>query len=193
MMDDLLILRPGPSASQVQSPVHIPDGMDSNSVAEIVKAISLLQVVMKEPWAQSLLQQNLSIPPVSGSECSELRDAETGKPAPSAPKKVEPAVKSMSPAVPETKEEPAPPAKTPAIVPSVPASPAVPVVPVVNSSTHRAAHARLVRKMASLGETEAPNMTRLFNGTRKDWCLTKKCFFKSNISKWISLNYTSLL
>lgn len=168
----LLIPRPGPSASQAPSPSDIPDGMDPNSVAEIVKAISLLQVVMKEPWAQKLLQQNLSIPPVDTSD-GELKDALDGKPSSSVPQRVAPT--TPLPPAPEV-----PVAKPVAPVePVIPSAPAV-VVPaadaalnVVNSSTHRAAHARLVRKMQSLGETEAPNMTRLFNGTRKDRCLTQ--------------------
>ena len=156
--------------------------MDPNSVAEIVKAISLLQVVMKEPWAQKLLQQNLSIPPVDTSD-RELEDAKDGKPSSSVPKKVAPtpevptATKKVAPTPPvPTPEVPAEKSVTPAEpVPSAPTgvAPAADAA-VVNSSTHRAAHARLVRKMQSLGETEAPNMTRLFNGTRKDRCLTQK-------------------
>lgn len=172
----LLIPRPGPSASQAPSPSDIPDGMDPNSVAEIVKAISLLQVVMKEPWAQKLLQQNLSIPPVDTSD-GELKDARDGKPSSSVPQRVAPTTPlPPAPEVPVAK----PVAPVEPVIPSAPAvAPTTAVAPaaeaaVVNSSTHRAAHARLVRKMQSLGETEAPNMTRLFNGTRKDGCLTQK-------------------
>ena len=38
----------------------------------------------------------------------------------------------------------------------------------VNSSTHRAAHARLVRRMERLPVAEFPNMSRLWNGSRKE-------------------------
>lgn len=154
--------------------------MDPNSVAEIVKAISLLQVVMKEPWAQKLLQQNLSIPPVGNSDV-EMMDAMNGKPSSSAPKRV--ATPAVLPKPEDSKPEapaatPVTPAATPVApdppMPSAPADTVAPEVVQINSSTHRAAHARLVRKMQSLGEVEAPNMTRLFNGTRKDGCLTQK-------------------
>ena len=118
--------------------------------------------------------------PPKGSDVSdEVKDAQDGKAAPSAPKKVDPTppkkvdpspvVKSLPPSAGSPtapKDEPMTPAP---VVPSVPAAP-----PLINSSTHRASHARLVRKMSSLGEMEAPNMTRLFNGTRKDWCLIQK-------------------
>ena len=38
----------------------------------------------------------------------------------------------------------------------------------INSSTHRAAHARLVRRMEKLPVAEFPNMSRLWNGSRKE-------------------------
>ncbi len=38
----------------------------------------------------------------------------------------------------------------------------------INSNTHRASHARLARRMQSMGEAECPNMQKLWNGTRKD-------------------------
>ena len=46
--------------------------------------------------------------------------------------------------------------------------PAAPADITINSSTHRQAHARLSRRMAGLAEGECPNMSKLWNGSRKD-------------------------
>eukprot|EP00434_Breviolum_minutum_P016525 symbB.v1.2.014565.t2/scaffold1068.1/size140200/6 len=120
--------------------IEKPDAM------EVVEAISLLQVVMKEPWAQKLLQQNLSIPPVDTSD-GELKDALDGKPSSSVPQRVAPTTPlPPAPEVPVAK----PVAPVEPVIPSAPAvvAPAADAaLNVVNSSTHRAAHARLVRKM----------------------------------------------
>ena len=51
--------------------------------------------------------------------------------------------------------------------PAVPAAPA-PEVDVVNSSTHRKEHARLARKMTGIDEATAPEMCKLWNGSRQD-------------------------
>ena len=40
----------------------------------------------------------------------------------------------------------------------------------INSASHRAAHARLTRKMQSLDTAQFPQMAKLWNGGRKDWC-----------------------
>ena len=39
----------------------------------------------------------------------------------------------------------------------------------INSASHRASHARLSRKMASLDPAQFPHMTKLWSGNRKDW------------------------
>ena len=39
----------------------------------------------------------------------------------------------------------------------------------INSSTHRAAHARLNRRMEKLDPATFPQMSKLWNGTRKDY------------------------
>ena len=41
----------------------------------------------------------------------------------------------------------------------------------VNSSTHRAAHARLTRRMSSLDVSKFPQMARLWGGSRKERCI----------------------
>ncbi len=48
---------------------------------------------------------------------------------------------------------------------------------IVNSSTHRAAHARLARRMASCDTVDCPNMQRLWSGTRKDFTRIVKLTF----------------
>jgi hypothetical protein len=173
--------RVGPSASQAPQP-------NPDQLAEVVQALSLLQSVMQQPWAQQVFQ---SFSPVS----SEHVEAARGKPASS-----KPAAGSMSsvaaavltPAAPEhaPKPVPAPKPVTPPSEPSAPvATPAAnpptasppPTVPsdtstppetstggMVNSSTHRASHARLARRMASLDPAECPHMQQLWAGSRKD-------------------------
>ena len=49
----------------------------------------------------------------------------------------------------------------------------------INSPTHRAARARLARRMAALTPGECPNMARLWEGTRKDLSSNKKCSIHS--------------
>ena len=187
----------GPSASQ-----H--PGDEDNKIVELVKAMSFLQVAMKEPWAQKVLSADLS--GLLGVPNCEVKDAMDGKPAGSAPKPANPPAPTRVPSpapgnIPEKENKANPdhkdvpnilqapmvppndpiPAATPPPSETTPAPgsgvPALaeatpPVAPaVINSSTHRAAHARLQRKMGSLTEAEAPNMHRLFNGSRKDWSL----------------------
>ena len=64
-------------------------------------------------------------------------------------------------------------AVTPTVAPPEQAAPDPPVEMTINSSTHRQAHARLSRRMAGLSEGECPNMSKLWNGTRKDQTLSK--------------------
>ena len=145
------ICRLGPSASQA--------AVDDDKVSELVQALSLLQSTMSQPWARDLMR-NLGFG----------ADSEASVPftAPLTPGSVSPA----SGAAPKSSTPSALPAQAeviPAVDEGKTAGPAAPKeVDVVNSSTHRAAHARLARRMASMPEAECPNMTRLWNGTRKD-------------------------
>ena len=152
-------LRLGPSASQVLPPHDVISG--------VVQALALLKNVMTEPWAKQLL----GLPP------SDVAKPEV--PTPSEP----PAIATPPVAVPAVPAETAPAVEVKKEVPSVSSPPEKPTdtstlpekpskptdTGVVNSSTHRAAHARLVRKMDGLTETECPNMQKLWSGTRKDW------------------------
>lgn len=160
----------GPSASQVVT--------DQNAaMAEVIKAMSVLQTLMKQPWAQAMFANTINVP-------SGVSDAMDGKPAPSAPTGASlPAAPPATPRV-EEKRQPAevakvetPPPKKVAFTPDPPAETPDPnaSAEVVNSSTHRAAHARLVRKMQSLNEAECPNMQKLWSGSRKDHFYIEAC------------------
>lgn len=91
----------------------------------------------------------------SGAKCTELKNEKTDVTTEAKPEKVE-----------NTKAEENPAASVKAEVKSGPTPSEAPST--INSNTHRAAHARLSRKMQSLGEAECPNMQKLWNGTRKD-------------------------
>ena len=121
--------RVGPSASQA------PQQPNPDQLADVVKAISLLQSVMQQPWAQQVFA-NAS--PVSG----EHVDAAAGKPASSKPAQ---SMSSVAAAVltptPAPKAAPAPPAvppPKPVTPPSEPSAPAAappanpPTAPVVS-------------------------------------------------------------
>ena len=68
----------------------------------------------------------------------------------------------------ETADAPAAPAE--AEQPEVEPAPINPAAKeeVVNSATHRAAHARLTRRMQSASAVDFPNMHRMWSGSRKD-------------------------
>ncbi len=152
-----IVIRLGPSASQ--------RGGDENKLSEVLKAVQVIQAAMQEPWAQALLGQGQGI----GAPGSEKKDAEDGKPAPSKPATpVPPPGESKVP--PEEIKVPVPPSEKNEMPPpsAIPPKKDRPVEGIINSSTHRQSHARLTRKMQSLGEAECPNMTKLWNGSRKD-------------------------
>ena len=133
--------------------------MDTDKLAEVVKAFSMIQSLMAEPWAQQFLGSTVAKPV----ENPEVKDAKAGLPSGSRPGTT-PTIPVATPARSVTPVEPP---RDPA--PEVPTAPIPAVEPApVNTSTHRAAHARMVRKMQSMGEADCPNMTKLFNGTRKD-------------------------
>ena len=104
-------------------------------------------------------------------------DAKAGRPAPSKPSPA-----TVAPIIPSTptetvkNEEPEVAGVTPPEVGGTAEVTPQPdeVLPAnlatINSSTHRAAHARLVRKMSSVTEADCPNMCKLWSGSRKDSC-----------------------
>lgn len=119
---------------------------------EVMKALSVLQIAMNEPWAKQLLGDVIKPPKSSNDEKNPTTTPTAG------------VVSSGPPETPETADPvpAAPPAPTDPPPPEVPSQEGV-----INSSTHRAAHARLTRKMNSM-TTECPNMQKLWSGTRKD-------------------------
>lgn len=136
---------------------------------EVMKALSVLQIAMNEPWAKQLLGDVIKPPKSSNDEKNHVV-APSSKSIAAVPSPVPtttPTAGVVSSGPPETPEtaDPVPAA------PPAPTDPPPPEVPsqegVINSSTHRAAHARLTRKMNSM-TTECPNMQKLWSGTRKD-------------------------
>ena len=173
--------RLGPSASQVMP--------DDDKLNQFVSAVSLLQSMMNQPWAQGIMHKLGGVAAIDPA----VKSAQDGAPSSSrpgimaastpVPTTVETKVegKDASKETPKVSEKgggekavkpPEPPTKpvkkqefhdqppTPSTPPSVPDT--------INSSTFRNAHARLTRRMGNLAEGECPNMIRLWQGTRKD-------------------------
>ena len=101
----------------------------------------------------------------------ETNKPETNKPETKPDIKPEPAHEPTPPTVDTTTAEPpqaTPVEPTPPSTPSADARPTADANGSINSSTHRASHARLARRVQALSEAECPNVTKLWNGTRKD-------------------------
>ena len=174
-MASLVASRLGPSASQFP--------VDDEKVSEIVRAMSLLQTTMQQPWCRELMT-NLGFAPPSSSQEGDLANAKAGLPAsarPVAPSSAAPAKPStVAPAAAKSEKDEPKEALVPKLDAKTEPSTAEPrpapaqaeptVKPeVVNSSTHRAAHARLQRRMHSLAnEAECPNAVKLWSGSRKE-------------------------
>ena len=146
-------------------------------MSEIVKAMTLLQLTMQQPWCKDLMMKLGFVPPVHHDQA--LQEARDGKPSSSRPSPTPVPTPVPAPAAHVPAPAPAggdpgatPPEKEPADKADDPPVPAT-----INSNTHRAAHARLARRMASLGEAECPNMTKLWGGSRKDCCC-------SHVHRW---------
>ena len=93
-----------PSASQTAG--------DDDKVAEIVKALSLLSVTMKQPWCRDLMTELGFCLPGQVPEDQELNDAKDGRPSGSTP--VSPAhVPAPKPVPKATPTPPTPPEETP--------------------------------------------------------------------------------
>ena len=170
-------------------------------MSEIVKAMSLLQSTMQQPWCKDLMMQLGFAPPVHHDQA--VQDAKDGKPSSSRPSPTPVPAAAPAGGDPGSKKEPEKePEKGPEKEPAggdpgskkepekgpekddnaagkaadkaadkdADTADDPPVPATINSNTHRAAHARLARRMASLGEAECPNMTKLWGGSRKDCC-----------------------
>lgn len=149
--------RVGPSASEVHGGAD-----DDDQVAALVKSLSHIQHTLQDPKLRAVISnvapQLLSAFATSGD--AELDNARDGKPSssrPTTPAPTEPVdVKPAFTPIPN-KGDPAP-----------PADPAAPNEEMINSSTHRAAHARLARRMSAADVAKFPQMVKLWSGSRKD-------------------------
>ena len=187
-------VRLGPSASEAPH--------NHNMLSDVLKAMNVLQNAMKEPWAKQLLGGLISAPsmpaPVPVDPKTEMpeppkRDSVGGsynKPAVEIPQegigKPPPKDKGTG----EKAKDGPPSLPTPPVEPLP--KPDAPDPQIVNSSTHRAAHARLSRRMSSCDTCDCPNMQRLWSGTRKDftrivklkfWKLVEISFFRQPLFK----------
>ena len=157
-----LAIRLGPSASEVHE----------HKLDALVKSLSHIQHVLEDPSMRevigNLAPQLLNLGP-AGKDEKELRDAEDGKPAPARPKTRKPDPDMPPPPPPKKAKVVESAAPEPAAEPDEPdEAEEAPTEPEINSSTHRAAHARLVRRMEKANVADFPHMTRLWNGGRKD-------------------------
>lgn len=162
-------MRLGPSASEIHE----------HKLDALVKSLSHIQSVLEDPAMREVIG-NVAPQLLDLNKNQELAEAEAGKPSGSRPGKR--STEMAPPAAPPTKSpktvanqnemskaahgEPAPtsPVTTPATVPDETSTGETEI----NSSTHRAAHARLVRRMEKLPVADFHNMTRLWNGSRKE-------------------------
>ena len=182
VMGTLYHLRIGPSASEAMRPE------DVNPLDGLVKSLTYIKNMLDDPKMRgtvgAIAPQLLSIFPT---ENTDLENAKDGLPASSAPVSKSSEVAPVPSATPVKKPAFTPlpstrPAKEavktelgrPAPVdppPAVPCPAAATEKPQgeINSSTHRAAHARLVREMERCDEAKFPHMAKLWQGSRKDY------------------------
>ena len=193
--------RLGPSASEAAL-----EAANDVKMMELVANLTKVKDAVSDPSLKLVLQsvapQLLTLfPPDDDDADKTVEDAEKGLPAPSRPTKRSRVEKprptptavapKVSPAVAPTAV--VPPAATPTHSPtSVVDSSAegLPVDPVgvkepkdpkgINSSSHRAEHARLARRMERIDPSEFPNMAKLWSGTRKDWFVFHILVYMSN-------------
>ena len=162
-------MRIGPSASEVPA----PDDMEG-----LVKSLSHIQHLMQNEKMRDVIaalapQLLTAFPqPVVSKEPTELENAKDGLPASSKPdcpnkvakRPVKPTFTPEQESTPALNELP----ETPVADPTPSPTSVAPENELINSSTHRAAHARLNRRMASIDPTKFPQMCKLWSGSRKD-------------------------
>ena len=166
--------RLGPSASHV--------AVDQEKAAEFVQAVTLLTSVMKEPWAQQLVtNMQLDLPTTdfvsalrgSSSSSRPIATAPVAPVAPVPPSVAAPKAHSLA-AAPEAVAPPPPPVEPAPTPPPMEATTVVPTPPseesavaTINTSTHKAAHMRLKRRMEA-DPAAFPGMSKLWNGSRQE-------------------------
>lgn len=160
-------LRVGPSASEVAAggdPEH------EEALMGLVKSLTKVQEFMKDPKLRAVV----------GNIAPHVLNIFPEEPGPAKPAATAPVESPTSPAADPANSKPD---KKPDITsePEKVHKPAFTPCPPpddrVNSSTHRAAHARLARAMQRADPVKFQNMRKLWNGNRKDSCIfQKKCF-----------------
>lgn len=178
-------MRIGPSASETAR-AHDPL---MGLVANLTQVKSALRDPSVREVVSNIAPQLLEIFPVDGAPTDadiEAHNALAGLPSSSKP--ASPVTPSPPPPVENPVEPPAEgkPVESPAEgKPEKPAFTPLPSKPAeeVNSATHRAAHARLVRRMEKINPASFPNMSKLWNGNRKDILGSLNKLF----SKWCAL------
>lgn len=154
------LVRIGPSASE--------SGRAHDPLMGLVANLTQVKAALRDPSVREVVSniapQLLEIFPADDATDAdvEVRNAVAGLPSsskPASPVTPSPPPPVESPVEPLAETKPAKPAFTP--LPEKPAGE-------VNSATHRAAHARLVRRMEKTNPASFPNMTKLWNGNRKD-------------------------
>lgn len=168
-------MRLGPSASEAAALV------DEEKLVQVVKSLSHIKEVVSDPNMRKMLQ-NLAPKLLDAlGDDHEVERAKNGLPSSARVSKPTPsAVPPNPPVVPSSKT--APPAPAPKHVDPPALSPHPSPTSAggsgdgsggdegkeINSSTHRAAHARLARRMSSCDPVKFPQMTKLWSGTRKE-------------------------
>lgn len=165
-------MRLGPSASEAAALA------DEEKLVQVVKSLSHIKNVVSDPQMRKMLQ-NLAPKLLDAlGDDREVERAQNGLPASSMSKAAPPAVRPDPVPPPNLKIAPSPP--KPAV-----ATPCADPSPTsaggsgdgsgegsdgkeINSSTHRAAHARLARRMQACDPVKFPQMTKLWAGTRKE-------------------------
>ena len=176
-------LRLGPSASEAA--LH---AAEDAKMVELVANLQKVKLAVDDPSLKLVLQavapQLLTLFPRDDDES--VQDAEKGLPAPSRPKKrtrsekpvpTASAPPKVSPSVAPAPVEAPPAATSPSLTSPNDSlagglsgeNPEGVKEPTINSSSHRAEHARLARRMERIDPSEFPNMAKLWSGTRKDW------------------------
>ena len=163
-------VRLGPSASEAAA------GAQDDMLVQLVKSLSHLKSAIDDPKMRAVIKTLApQLITVLGDrdDDREVARAHAGEPTSSRPgrKPEEPEPLNEVPKVPmPPPPAPVPKEDKPVVAPADATSPdgVAPFEAEVNSSTHRAAHARLTRRMERCTAINFPNMSRLWNGSRKD-------------------------
>lgn len=165
------VFRLGPSASEAAADAEF------DKMTSMVKSLSNLKHLADDPGMRSVLKSlapglyNVLIAQGENShnEDPEVVRAKRGLPASSKPSPASPAPETEKPTIAYKAVEPPAPRAAVTSAEGSPPDAADPKEPEpVNSSTHRAAYARMTRKMQGMDPKAFPHMSKLWAGGRKD-------------------------